>query len=85
MSWELEWTARAIRDLQQLDRQVAHRVREAVRRFAATELGDVKRLQARDREWRLRVGAVRVLFVYDHARNTLSVVRVLPRGRAYRD
>ena len=36
-------------------------------------------------EWRLRVGEWRVRFRYDYQRRTIEVLRVLPRGRAYRD
>ena len=56
----------------------------AVERHAATEQGDVVRLQGRDREWRLRVGDWRVLFAYQHEDGTLLILRILPRERAYR-
>lgn len=36
-------------------------------------------------EWRLRVGDWRVRFVRDSETGVVYVVRVLPRGRAYRD
>jgi len=34
-------------------------------------------------QWRLRVGGWRVIFVYRPATKEISVVRVLPRGKAY--
>ncbi len=34
-------------------------------------------------EWRLRVGDWRVRFERDAEAHTISVVRILPRGRAY--
>jgi mRNA interferase RelE/StbE len=46
--------------------------------------GDVIRLKGSD-EWRLRVGDWRVLFRRDPAARVILVLRVLPRGRAYRD
>jgi mRNA interferase RelE/StbE len=52
----------AQRDITRLDRQVASRILGAVARYASTEQGDVKRLQGREREWRLRVGDWRVVF-----------------------
>lgn len=55
-------------------------------RYGAAEQGDVRRLQGVPRPtWRLRVGEVRVLFVFDDDHATLTVHRVSPRGRAYRD
>ncbi len=84
MPWAVKWAPRAERDLRQLDRQVAGRVRSAIGRFAASDHGDVRRLRG-DPGLRLRVGAWRVLFDYDYAAHALIILRVLPRGRAYRD
>jgi len=44
------------RDLDGLDRITQRRVTAALERFAATGHGDVKRLQGRPGEFRLRVG-----------------------------
>ena len=86
MRWQVVWTRPAIPDLRRLDRQVAERARAAVRRLAETEQGDVKRLEHVDPpEWRLRVGDWRVRFVFNYATRTIEVLRVLPRGRAFRD
>jgi mRNA-degrading endonuclease RelE of RelBE toxin-antitoxin system len=72
--------------MRRLDRQTAGRVRDAILRLANTGQGDVRRLQGIDPpEWRLRVGEWRVRFAYDFERRTIQVLRVLPRGRAYRD
>ncbi|MBI3979615.1 MAG: type II toxin-antitoxin system RelE/ParE family toxin [Chloroflexi bacterium] len=78
-------TERARRDPADLARQVAARVVAALERFAETGHGDVKPLQGTDGEWRLRVGDWRVRFVFDYPSRTIYVLRVLPRGRAYRD
>jgi mRNA interferase RelE/StbE len=86
VKWEVVWTRPAIRDLRRLDRQIAERARAAVRRLAETGQGDVRRLQEVDPpEWALRIGDWRVRFAYDFPARTISVLRVLPRGRAYRD
>lgn len=86
MTWTIDWTDRARHDLRRLDRQVAERVIRAVERFAQTEHGDVTRLEhVITPEWRLRVGDWRVRFQYDYDARTIHVLRVLPRGRAYRD
>ncbi len=85
MTWEVEWTPRAQRDLRRLDRTVAQRVVRAVGRLAAGRPSDVTRLEAAEPVWRLRVGDWRVRFTFDYAGRTITVLRVLPRGRAYRD
>jgi len=84
--WAVDWTDRARRDLQRLDQPMAQRTIRAVERLAATEQGDVTRLHGVvPPEWRLRVGDWRVRFQYAHEQRTLHILRVLPRGRAYRD
>jgi mRNA interferase RelE/StbE len=45
--------------------------------------GDVTRLSGTD-EWRFRVGDWRVRFQRDDAARVIYVLRILPRGRAYR-
>jgi mRNA interferase RelE/StbE len=93
MSWEVQWTRRAIKDARNLDVPIRERVVEAVGRLAMGQ-GDVRVLQgASPPEWRLRVGDWRVRFTYvvehDHDRDedvqVIRILRVLPRGRAYRD
>lgn len=84
MSWTVVLTAGAQRDLRRLDRPVATRILDAVARLADAGQGDVTRLQGIADEWRLRVGDWRVRFRYDHPARTLTVLRILPRGQAYR-
>jgi mRNA interferase RelE/StbE len=59
---------------------------EARQRFADPGQGDVRRLRGATDEHRLRVGDWRVRFrlIGEH-HDTIEVIRVLPRGRAYRD
>ena len=75
---------RAQRDLERLERATATRVVEALERFAETGQGDVRRLRGvSPPEYRLRVGAWRVRFRY-LVPGVLEVLRILPRGEAYR-
>ena len=85
MTWRLIWTKRAERELRRLDATTIRRIGGAASRYAETERGDVKPLRGSEPEWRLRVGDWRVLLTFDPATNTMIVLRVLPRGRAYRD
>lgn len=84
MSLNVEWTPAAERDLRRLERSTRERIRRAMARFANTAQGDVTRLQGYEREWRLRVGSWRVRFTLTSDDQTLIVLRVLPRGQAYR-
>lgn len=79
------FTPRARRDMRRLDRPVQKRVVDALDRLVGEPpVGDVVKLTGADGEYRLRVGDYRVRFAHDNA-GTVLVLRVLPRGRAYRD
>lgn len=97
MTTDLIWTRRAHQDLGHLDRQIAGRMIEAMTRYADTGQGDVRPVTGRP-EWCLRVGDWRLLSAArtetrapgPPATGTIEVrvievLRVLPRGRAYRD
>jgi mRNA interferase RelE/StbE len=71
-----------LRDFDGLDRITQRRVTAALERFAATGHGDVKRLQGRPGEFRLRVGKWRVFFDLDTP-GILLVNGIDNRGRAY--
>jgi mRNA interferase RelE/StbE len=79
------FTPRARRDLRRLDRPVQRRIIGALDRLVGDPpAGDVVKLAGSDDEWRLRVGDWRVRFTRDDEQ-LVQVLRVLPRGRAYRD
>lgn len=83
--WGIEVTPRAGRDVRNLDPPVSRREREALERLVENPAeAQLVRLQGSD-ELRLRVGDWRVRLRLDSATRTIVVLRVLPRGRAYRD
>lgn len=85
MSREIRWLSRAQRDLKKLDPPVRRRVIDAVKHFAQTGEGDVVRLVGTEPpEYRLRVGDWRVRFARDGEHHLIHVLRVMPRGKAYR-
>jgi mRNA-degrading endonuclease RelE of RelBE toxin-antitoxin system len=45
----------------------------------------VRKLEGYENQWRLRVGEWRVRFAPVEERREILILRVLPRGRAYRD
>ena len=80
---QVEWTDASLDDMSALDKGIAHRVKQAVERFAKTGVGGVKRLQGIDPpEYRLRVGDYRVRF--DYHGETIRILRVRHRREAYR-
>jgi mRNA-degrading endonuclease RelE of RelBE toxin-antitoxin system len=84
--WRYVIAPHAERDLRRLNAAERARVFEALDRFVADpSLGDVRKLHGREAEWRLRVGELRVRFRRDAAARLVVVLRVLPRGRAYRE
>lgn len=86
-SWHVEIAPSARRDIKRLDRPVQARIIEALEGLRAEPAqGDIQRLTGIDPpEWRLRVGDWRVRFVREQDTRTVRILRVLPRGRAYRD
>ncbi len=79
------FSARAGRDFKRLDPPVQRRIVAALDRLTDDPpAGDVVRLVNSD-EWRLRVGDWRVRFQRNQETGVINVLRVLPRGRAYRD
>ena len=85
--WQLEIAPSARRDIKRLDRQVQARVIEALEGLRAEPAqDDITRLTGiSPPAWRLRVGDWRIRFARDPDNRTVTVLRVLPRGRAYRD
>ena len=84
MSWQIQWSGHARRDLRRLDLPVQRRILEAIGRLAATGQGDVRPLQGRSGEYRLRVGDWRVIFSREAGVLVILILRVQPRGDAYR-
>jgi mRNA interferase RelE/StbE len=82
--WRYRLTPRAERDFKRLDRTVQRRVIDALDRLVAGDRpqGDIRKIG--DTEWRLRVGEWRVRFERDNDALAIVVLRILPRGRAYR-
>lgn len=84
--WRIEITRTAQRDLRRLDPPVCQRVADALRTLAVDphRVGALRKLTGAP-EFRLRVGDWRALVLLDESGRVIQVVRVLPRGRAYRN
>lgn len=86
MSWRLEVTDRAERDLMALPIRDAEAVRRALDQpLLDPRTIDFRKLAGRQGQWRLRVGRWRVILELDNAAGLMRVLRVVPRAEAYRD
>jgi mRNA-degrading endonuclease RelE of RelBE toxin-antitoxin system len=82
MTRRIQWNSRAQKDFDALDRVVSQRVESAIERFASGD-GEVRRLTGIDPPlFRLRAGDWRILLRFDA--DTIVILRVLPRDKAYR-
>jgi mRNA interferase RelE/StbE len=83
-SWSVSFAKRADKDMDRLDPPVRQRVTDGIERLTDDEAStDVRKLKGSD-ELRLRVGDWRVRFRRDSEKRKIVVLRVLPRGRAYK-
>ena len=84
--WELVVTTRAEREMRRLPTQEQARIQQAMDALHnGPNHGDIRKLEDRPGEWRLRVGDYRVIFGRDSANRVILVLRVLHRRDAYRD
>ena len=86
MTYRVAWhptAAAAIEGLALRDPAHARRIRQRVAAFAETEQGDLRKLEARVGQWRLRVGAWRVVFAFEPP-GSITVLSVSDRRDAYR-
>ncbi len=85
-SWRVAITPTAEKELKRLPARDRGRVRAALDALSGGPgRGDLKRIRGRDEEWRLRVGEWRIRFRLDFGARTFVILRVLPRGSAYRN
>ncbi len=77
------WTRPAVKDLKRLDKLSIGKVKSAVNDFTDAGIGNVRKLVKYENEYRLRVGSIRVRFLYDEQNNAITILRVLPRDKAY--
>lgn len=81
---EVKWETEALKYMARLDKPTRERIRRAVDEYALIGIGDVKRLQGRHDEYRLRVGSYRVIFINEEEHLVIVVLKVGPRGDIYK-
>lgn len=83
MNLRVEWSTRALKDLEKLTRRDARRALRAVEAFAASGVGDLRKLRGPlEGFWRLRVGAIRVLLSLEE-QGVLRIDRIADRKDVY--
>jgi mRNA interferase RelE/StbE len=83
---EIRYTKAASKALTKMPTNTAQLIRGKIRQYAADPASlasNVKKLQGREDEYRLRVGDWRVIFTQDGV--ILNVLKVRPRGGTYED
>lgn len=75
----LKFSKQAVKYINAADKPTKERLKEAIH---ALPLGDVKKLQGYQSDYRLRVGNLRVIFSIDE--ETITVKSILPRGQVYK-
>lgn len=86
-AYEIRWSRKAFSYLKRLDSENRKRIVEAVETLAADSENpslDIKPLHGRPGEFRLRVGAYRVIYEPDRAVLLISVLTVSPCGDVYK-
>ena len=85
MSYEIELSRRAEKEILKLNAAMFGRIRAAIDGLSENPrpLG-VRRLRGREGEWRMRVGRFRVLYTIEHATRRILVHRVTDRKDVYR-
>jgi mRNA interferase RelE/StbE len=85
MSWRVEWTHEAIKDMRRVDRKLQGRILRAIERLAEAGHGDVSSLRPPLEDLRLRVGDWRVRFSYEADTEVIHILHVKHRREAYRE
>ncbi len=85
MSYKIELTRRAEKEVLGLDEASFTRVKAAIDALAQNPRpAGVRKLQGRENEWRIRVGRFRVLYSIEDASLRVLVHRVTDRKDVYR-
>lgn len=84
MTYRIEFTRRAARDLERLDRRARLRIVEAVAGLGIDPRpAGVKKLRGEDNAWRIRVGDYRVIYEIHDDSVLIAVFRVGHRRDIY--
>ena len=84
-SYRVSLRASAEKELQELSTKVVRRILPRLELLAAVPRPPgCKKLKGGDKEWRIRVGDYRIVYVIDDAARTVDVTRIAHRRDVYR-
>ena len=85
--YEIRWSRKATNYLKRLELATRRRIVEAIEVLASDPVNqnlDVKPMQGRPGEFRLRVGDYRIIYEPEQQCLLISVIAIRPRGDVYR-
>ena len=85
MSYEIELTRRAEKEILKLDTAIFEQIRAAIDGLGENPRPPgVRKLRGRESEWRIRVGRLRILYTIQDTTRRILVHRVTDRKDVYR-
>ena len=83
--YHIEWKKSALKDLKRLDKKAIPKIVEQIEKLAGDPFsGDVRKLQAAEYTYRLRVGQYRVVYEIIKDKIIIIILHVRHRKDAYR-
>ena len=76
---QIEYKRKAVKYINSCDSVIKKRLKEAIEKIP---LGDIKKLQGYENDYRLRIGDLRVLF--EIADDIITIKDIAPRGQVYK-
>jgi mRNA interferase RelE/StbE len=80
MRYNIRYEKTCLKYLKKLDRNTQLRIIKSINRLP---FGDVKKLQGKTEDYRLRVGKYRVIFSKEEKNLTINVIEIASRGEIY--
>ena len=85
MSWQIQWSKRAIKTMQKLDEPLKSRIWDSINNMPKhPESADIVKLKSKSGEYRLRVGDWRVKFRVDFIHKVYLITHVKHRKDIYK-
>lgn len=76
---EIIYSKSAVKAINSMDKPTKQRIRAGIEKLP---FGDVKKLQRKVNDYRLRIGDYRI--IYTMAESRIEISDILPRGQAYK-
>ena len=81
MKYNIKYEKACLKYLKKLDRNTQLRIIKSINQLPS---GDVKKLQGKAEDYRLRVGKYRIVYMYENEQ-TIKIIKIDTRGDIYKD